>query len=330
MKKQKYIFLIILMSVSFAQTYREIPDVVTKVATSVGNWLKLETDARAIGMGGAQVAAGEGVSSIPYNPASIAFLKGSQLYYSRTNYVADITHSSMAYGTQLTPNDYFAVHFFQVNSGLMDVTNAYYPDGTGEQFDVTGMSFRGTYAKIMTDRLKVGFSFKYIQEDIHTTRMKTVAVDIGSNFNTGIYGFVLGMSISNFGLDGQFHGEGLDQQVADTVSVDGKLQKVTEKFPLPMAFRLGLKKTIAIDSYNQIILAIDGTNPIDYTVNGNVGLEYAWRKIAFIRFGTHLAHDTASFTAGAGIRIGNINIDYAFASFSVLNDTHQFGFRFGF
>ena len=28
--------------------------------------------------------------------------------------------------------------------------------------------------------------------------------------------------------DGQFHGEGLDQQVADTVSVDGKLQKVTE------------------------------------------------------------------------------------------------------
>ena len=51
-------------------------------------------------------------------------------YYSHTNYVADITHSSMAYGTQLTPTDFFAVHYFAMNSGLMEVTNAYYPDGT--------------------------------------------------------------------------------------------------------------------------------------------------------------------------------------------------------
>ena len=165
--KQKCVGILILLSVCFSQTYREIPDVVTKVATSVGNWLKLETDARAIGMGGAQVAAGEGVSSLPYNPASVAFLKESQLYYSRTNYVADITHSSMAYGTQLTPTDFFAIHFFQVNSGLMDITNAYYPDGGIGQFEVKGMSFRGTYAKVMTDRLKVGASFKYIREKIY-------------------------------------------------------------------------------------------------------------------------------------------------------------------
>ena len=78
---KRYTFLIILLiNICFSQTYRDIPDVVTKVATSVGNWLKLETDARAIGMGGAQVAAGDGVSSLPYNPASIGFMQGSQLY----------------------------------------------------------------------------------------------------------------------------------------------------------------------------------------------------------------------------------------------------------
>ena len=127
MKKQKYILIVILINICFTQTYRDIPDVVTKVATSVGNWLKLETDARAVGMGGAQVAAGEGVSALSYNPASIGFMQGSQLYYSHTNYVADITHSSMAYGTQLTPTDFFAIHYFAMNSGLMEVTNAYYP-----------------------------------------------------------------------------------------------------------------------------------------------------------------------------------------------------------
>ena len=45
--------------------YRSIPDVVTKVATSAGSFLKLETSARAIGMGGSHVASGRGVSGIP-------------------------------------------------------------------------------------------------------------------------------------------------------------------------------------------------------------------------------------------------------------------------
>ena len=29
--------------------------------------------------------------------------------------------------------------------------------------------------------------------------MQSFALDIGSNFNTGIYGFVLGMSVTNLG-----------------------------------------------------------------------------------------------------------------------------------
>ena len=41
-------------------------------------------------------------------------------------------------------------------------------------------------------------------------------------------------------------------------------------------------------------------------------------------------HDTASFTIGAGATIKNINIDYALASYGVLDFTHQFGIRFGF
>ena len=81
---------------------------------------------------------------------------------------------------------------------------------------------------------------------------------------------------------------------------------------------------------HKFIFALDGTNPIDYTVNGNIGVEYSWREIAFLRMGTHLFHDTASYTAGAGVKIGNIHVDYAWASYSILADTHQFGLRFGF
>ena len=322
--------IIVFLGLSYTQQYRDIPDVVTKVATTAGNWLKLETGARGVGMAGAMVAAGTGVSAITYNPASIGFVKGSELYYSKTNYLAGISHSSMAYGTQVTPTDFIAFHLFSFNSGKMDVTNAYFPDGTGEEFDVTGLSIRGTYAKMLTDRLKFGVSIKYIRETIYTTAMQTFAIDLGSNFDTGIYGIILGMSVSNFGPDVQFSGEGLEQQVADTLSVDGTLAKLTDKFPIPMSFRLGIKKDIFSDDIHKLTIAMDGVNPIDYVVTGNLGLEYSWLETAYVRGGTHLNHDTASFTVGAGIKIGNIFVDYAFANYGILENTNQFGLRFGF
>ena len=320
---------IVFLGITFSQ-YRDIPDVVTKVATTAGNWLKLETGARGVGMAGAMVAAGTGVSAITYNPASIGFIKGSELYYSKTNYLAGISHSSMAYGTQVTPTDFIAFHLFSFNSGKMDVTNAFFPDGTGEEFDVTGLSVRGTYSKILTDRLKFGVSIKYIRETIYTTAMQTFAVDLGSNFDTGIYGIVLGMSVSNFGPDVQFSGEGLEKQVADTLSVDGTLSKLTDKFPIPMSFRLGVKKDVFNNSIHKLTVAMDGVNPVDYVVTGNIGLEYSWLETAYVRGGTHLNHDTASFTIGAGIKVGNIFVDYAYANYGVLENTNQFGLRFGF
>ena len=67
--------------------YRSIPDVVTKVATSAGSFLKLETSARAIGMGGSHVASGRGVSGSPYNPSSIAFIEKQEAYFSQVNYL---------------------------------------------------------------------------------------------------------------------------------------------------------------------------------------------------------------------------------------------------
>ena len=326
---KRILIFIFVIGICYGQ-YRDIPDVVTKVATTAGNWLKLETGARGVGMAGAMVAAGTGVSAITYNPASIGFIKGSELYYSKTNYLAGISHSSMAYGTQVTPTDFVAFHLFSFNSGKMDVTNAYFPDGTGEEFDVTGLSLRGTYAKILTDRLKFGVSIKYIRETIYTTSMQTFAIDLGSNFDTGIYGIILGMSVSNFGPDVQFSGEGLEMQVADTLSVDERLSKLTDKFPIPMSFRLGIKKDVFNNEIHKLTIAMDGVNPVDYVVTGNIGLEYSWLETAYVRGGTHLNHDTASFTMGAGIKIGNIFVDYAFANYGILENTNQFGLRFGF
>ena len=114
--------------------YRDIPDVVTKVATSAGGFLKLETSARAIGMGGSFVASGRGVSGIPYNPSSIAYIEKSEAYFSQVSYLAGITHGVLTYGTRIGPSNFAGLHLFYLDSGPMEVTTELFPDGTGEDF----------------------------------------------------------------------------------------------------------------------------------------------------------------------------------------------------
>ena len=314
----------------------DIPEVVTKVATASCNWLKIETSARAIGMGGAYVAAGEGINGIPYNPASIAYIKNSEGYYSRSNYLDGITHNVMSYGVRFGSSDYFGVHLFYLDSGLMPVTNEWYPDGTGEEFSVLSMAFRMTYGRRMTDRLKLGFSLNYIRDQIYTTSMQTLAFDVGSNFDTGIYGFKLGMSVTNFGPEVRYHGEGLDVSVPGELSVDSTLQKVTKPFPLPLTFRLGVKNdimgpngTFIKNKAHRLTVSMDGVNPSDYTVYGSVGVEYGWLDFAFVRIGTHIAHDTAGLSAGVGIKLKargmGVSVDYAYVDYGLLKLTHQAG-----
>ena len=316
------------LSVSYSQD-----EAVTKVATSAANWLKIDNGVRGIGMGGSQVASGRGLSGVYYNPSSIAFIESSEVFYSKSNYLAGITHNTLGYGTRLSPTDYFAVHLFYLDSGDMEVTTESSPDGTLENFNVTNLSLRLAYGRRLTDRLRVGGSLKYIREEIFTAYMQSFVFDLGSNFDTGIYGLVLGMSVCNFGPEVQFHGEGLEVVVADTTARDGKLSKITQKFSVPLIFRLGLQKDIIGGQEGdpqRLTFSIDGINPIDYTVYGAVGLEYSWRNIAFLRGGTRLYHDTAGFSIGGGLKWSMFTVDYAYVNYGVLKNTQQFGISLDF
>tara|TARA_B100000809_G_scaffold263180_1_gene315815 strand:+ start:268 stop:1296 length:1029 start_codon:yes stop_codon:yes gene_type:complete len=335
-----YLFIFSFLSLSFSQE-ESSPDIVTKVATCAANWLKLETGTRAIGMGGAYTAVGNGISGVPYNPASIAFIENQQVFLSQTQYVADITYNVLGYGRNLSGTDFVGLHIFALDSGAMDRTTEDEPDGTGEQFKVTGICIRGTYARRITDRLRIGFTGKFIREDIYTAYMQTFAFDIGSNFNTGIYGFVLGMSVTNLGPEAKYGGEGLEIELTEEWTQNGNLSKITEPFPLPMTFRLGfMNEIIGPDSEfiknrnHRLLVAMDGINSRDFTLYGTVGVEYSWKDIAYVRFGNRLGHDTAKWSVGGGFNIDtgslSVGLDYAYVNYSILNFTHQFGLNFGF
>jgi len=329
-KIYSWLFCILLSGFAFSEG-----DVITKTATAAANWLKIETGARGIGMGGSQTASGRGVSAIPFNPAALGFINKTETYYSKSYYLIDISHNVIAYGKPISTTDFVAFHMFYLNSGEIPITTEDHSEGTGEMYSVINLALRGTYSKLLTDRLKFGISIKYIREQIFTASMQSFAIDLGSIFETGIYGFFFGMSVSNFGPEVQFHGEGLDSDSENDEAYS------TDKYPIPLSLRIGLENEIigANSSFiksidHSFILSADAIKSIDYPVYLSVGSEYSWKNIASLRIGTHLGHDTAGLSLGGGIAIhSGVNIvivDYAYVDYGILENTHQFGLSFKF
>ena len=321
----KKIFTLLLISCLFSSA---------KVGTAVYRWAEIESGARAIGMAGSQVASGYGISSLPYNPASISFIESNQIYAAKSSYLAGTSHNTLAFATALTPSDFLGVHLFYFDSGNMMETTELNPTGTGQNFKFTGLLLRLSYAKHLTDRLKLGGTFKYFNEQTTSAdlSMSSVAFDIGSSFDTGIYGMTLGMCISNLGPDARYMGTGLD------LPDDQDIQNKTDYFPIPLTFRVGLMNhIISSDSSSPVVMddhrlsaSIDAINPLDYDLNGSFGLEYAWNEMVFARFGSHLNHDTAGISFGFGLTYNKISLDFGYADYAILENTWQAGLSFEF
>ena len=78
---------------------------------------------------------------------------------------------------------------------------------------------------------------------------------------------------------------------------------------------------------HRLTVSMDAINPLDYKLNGSFGMEYAWKELIFARLGSHLNHDTAGLSLGAGanIRLGRmaLTVDYAFVDYDILKYTNQ-------
>jgi len=274
----------------------------SKVATSMGQFLKLEYGAAGAALGGAYTALAHGPQAMAWNPAGITTTTGPELFMSNNELYAGITNSFLGFTIPMGGGNTLGIIAQYMNSGDMEVTTLDFPDGTGEQFQATGMALGMAFARQLTDRLSVGVSAKMIRETIYRESASTFAFDVGSNFDLGIYGMVLGMSIQNFGVGSRFDGPDLNQPL----DVNDEFQSspvvttrlLTEEWPLPLVFRAGLRMDVLGGKspwfpapLHRLSLLADANDPFDSILRGALGFEYAWNDLVFVRGGYKLKYE---------------------------------------
>ncbi|HUF09570.1 MAG TPA: PorV/PorQ family protein [Rhodothermales bacterium] len=310
---------------------------ITKVATSSAQFLKIGIGARAIGMGGSFVAATHDLSALYWNPAGLSAITGSAVQVAHTQYLADIDYSYAAFGTSFGTYGTVAVALTILDSGTMPVRTVNVPEGTGEVFDVQSFVAQLSYGKGLTDRFSIGGSAKFVRESIWHSSASTIAFDVGALFTTPYDRLRFGASISNFGSDMQMDGRDIlfsedpDQQNEGNVEIVNARYDM-DSFPLPMIFRFGLSWDAVALGDHTIALSTDAAHPNDNSEYVNLGAEYDFRGLLALRAGfKHLFEEDGEqgLTLGGGLsfrmeRALSVQIDYAYADFGRLEETHWF------
>ena len=315
---------------------------VTKVGITAAPFLEIGVGARAYGMGGAFVGTANDASALYWNPSGIARLPRSEGAFVHIDWLADINFDFVGFVLPAGRYGSFGASITSLSMDDMLVRTEDRPTGTGEFFKTGSLAIGLSYAINLTDRFSIGFTGKYLREQIWKEAATGIAFDIGTLFTTNFHGMRVGASLSNFGTDMRMSGEDLlvyhdiDQtQLGNNDKIFAELQ--TESWPLPLTFQVGVAMELLNGQVNRLTIAADAVQPTDNTESVNLGLEYALREWVFLRGGYRnlfMKDSEEGLTLGAGamLRFANIKLkmDYSYAQFGVFRDIQCFSIGFVF
>jgi hypothetical protein len=302
-------------------------EAISKVGTTAATFLEIGIGPRAIGMGGAFVAVADDATACYWNAAGISRLPKNEVTLVHTEWLADVNSDFAGIVLPLGEFGTIGANITTLTMDDMEVTTIEDQDGTGEMFGSADFALGLSYARNLTDRFSIGFTGKYIYQKIWHSTASSMALDVGTLFTTRFNDMKIGMSISNFGNKMKL--EGKDTLVRHE-NVSAHLD--TGSWSLPLLFRVGVAMDVVHGGNNRLTMAADALHPNDNTECMNVGAEYGFAEMFFLRVGykSLFTRDSEQgLTTGAGMKYGlgetvSLKIDYAYADFGWVEDAHRF------
>jgi hypothetical protein len=313
---------------------------VSKTGTVAATFLEIPVGAPAVGMGSAFVSLANDATSLYWNPAGSAWLLQSEVLAMHTTWIADTRFDYASFVLPLEGFGTLGVNFTSLNMDDMKVTTVERPEGTGEYFSAGDMAVGVSYAHRLTDRFTIGFNAKYIQQTIWHESATAFAIDVGTIFRTDLIGgLTIGATLSNFGTPMRMSGrdarqfgmldptkQGTNSQIPQDIEMDS--------WDLPLLFQIGVSTTpLKTDNY-RLTIAADALHPNDNYESVNVGGEFAFQDILFLRGGYSslgLPDREGGLSLGFGLSSNGflsssttIRFDYAYRDMGRLSNINVF------
>lgn len=270
------------------------------VAADPLKFLFLDSNSRAVALGGAYTALANDSSALHYNPAGLARATGHSASFMHNQYFESVSQEQMAYASPWGAG----IGLNYVDYGSTQRTTLSNPSGTGlGSVAMSDLSVSVGYARSIFPGLSIGLAEKFIEETIAGVSAEGYATDVGIAFSPAeIRHLKTGVAIQNIG---------------PTI----KFKNAEESLPLNL--RLGAAYD-ASDNPNGFILTADISRERREDFLFGVGIESRVIQTMPIRLGYNSRIDAGpGITAGIGWDFKRGSVDYSIVPFGDLGVAHR-------
>jgi len=319
--KQKILIVFVLLIISASTRAQLFPQLGNqRTGTTSLEFLKIGVGGRATAMGEAFVAIANDFSALYWNPAGLMQFKQYGAGFTHTEWLVGLKHEFAGGIYRLGNDNAIGLSFISLYTDPMEKTTEFQPEGTGEYFRFGDLAFGVTYARRLTSQFSFGLTVRYVEETLAELKMRGVLFDLGTYYWTGLSSSRFAVTISNFGTQVRPSGS--------VALVDGGTLNQFQSFPPPTIFRLGFAIDPIDKGNNKLTTSIQLNHPNDNAENVDLGAEYSFRDMFFIRGGYKFNVDAEDYSAGVGLKvpvlIATASVDYSIVDFKDLGFTHRF------
>ncbi|OGB98612.1 hypothetical protein A2V82_16010 [candidate division KSB1 bacterium RBG_16_48_16] len=268
-------------------------------------FLKLGADAQTTAMGEVAAALSQNAAGLFWNPAGVAWMEARQVHFTHNEWIQGIDNEALSV---ILPCSYgvVGVSAMLTNIGGIERRTTATAEPLGEvsaQDFALGLS----YARKISSFLSAGLSAKLLNEKIYIDTATGYAIDLGLRYKVGETGLYGGGALLNLGSM-----SALDE----------------EKTRLPATLRLGFAWNVPFAFHSsEWLIGADYVKVFDDESHINIGGQVGLSSMLSLRLGYQTNYDNRTVTAGFGLALGPLSLDYAYIPFDAdLGNSQRFTF----
>lgn len=276
-------------------------------------FLRLGMGTREAAMGGAGVASTEGAAAAYWNPSRAALgAPGTRVLLQQQSWLGtfDYTAASLMHAGDfgaigLTYAGFYSEEIERYSSETVGV-----PEGTFSPYD---LAFGASYARALSPQFAVGAQAKVVYEKIDIYSGTVLLFDLYGTWRVArLPGLDLGVSATNLG---------------------GQMTINSEPFDAPQTITVGMAYSpVSGPLAERVVLAGDVGFFNDGNEKAHLGGEFRLVEQLALRLGYRINYENQGLTAGAGLRVREFGLGYAYENMSddALDPGHRFSLEFWF
>ncbi|MFH1860817.1 MAG: PorV/PorQ family protein [bacterium] len=272
-------------------------------ANSSATFLKIGAGARAAGMGDAFCGLADDAYASYWNPAGLAQIKGSRFGVTHLQWLCGINQEQIGFVRQIGTKTSLGINISHLMANDFERTNQ---GGIYGSFGAANTLVGLSLGRQLGNRFSLGMNMKCIHMSMDDAKATAYGGDMGMLWKISRV-LRLGLNVQNIGSDVKF---------------------IEKGYPLPLNIKAGISY-----SHEGLNLNIDANKTRGLETNVHAGSEYWLARTLALRLGikNEVMSDThgkskgmaTGVTAGIGLRLGGIQLDYAYVPYGSLDMTHR-------